>query len=108
MLKITRSFESALAEDEIVWSSGNRADETVENLSKFKKSKNNKSGNLTHVPTIKVTREPIFLNPGANEAFNYLKQAFIKASILWYFDLESNIRIETDILGYAIGRVFSQ
>ena len=52
--------------------------------------------------------EPMFLTSGAREAFNQLSQAFIKAPILWYFDLKCHIQIETNTLGYAIGRVLSQ
>ena len=49
-----------------------------------------------------------FFIPGARLAFTKLRQAFIKVSILYHFDLEYYIRIETDILGYAIGEVLSQ
>ncbi len=37
-----------------------------------------------------------------------MRQAFIKALILYYFDLKYYIWIETNILGYAIGEIFSQ
>ena len=63
----------------------------VVNLSKSKKSKNDKSGNSTCVPTIKATEEPIFLTSNTKEVFNYLRQAFIEAPILQHFDLESHI-----------------
>ena len=53
-------------------------------------------------------RESIFLTSGAREAFNQLRQAFIKAPILRHFDPECHIRIETDASGYAIGGVLSQ
>ena len=49
-----------------------------------------------------------FLTPKARAVFNRLQLAFTKAPILWYFDLECYIRIETDELGYAIGCVLSQ
>ena len=49
-----------------------------------------------------------FLTPEARLTFTQLRQTFIKASILHYFDLESYIRIETDASGYAIGGVLSQ
>ena len=52
--------------------------------------------------------EPIFLTPGAKEAFNQLRQAFTKATIFQHFDLECHIQIETDTSGYAIGGVLSQ
>ena len=52
--------------------------------------------------------EPIFLTSGAREAFNWLKQAFTKATIVCHFDLKYYIQIETDASGYAIGGVISQ
>ena len=54
------------------------------------------------------TEEPKFLTSDAREAFNHLKQAFTKAPILRYFDLELHIRIETDTSAYSIGGVLSQ
>ena len=57
---------------------------------------------------IKATEEPIFLIPGAREAFNQLRQAFTKALIFQHFDLECHIRIETDTSGYTIERVLNQ
>ena len=75
------------------------------NLSKSKKSKNTKFGIQTHIG---ATREPIFLTPGAKKAFNQLRQVFIKAPILWHFDPECHIRIETNTLSYTISGVLSQ
>ena len=68
-------------------------------------SKNVMSKIQTH---IKATGEPTFLNTVAKRAFNKLRQAFTKASILQYFDLECHIRIETVALGYVIRKVLSQ
>ena len=48
-----------------------------------------------------------FLTPEARLAFTQLRQAFVKAPILHHFDPESNIRIETDALGYIIDCVLS-
>ena len=48
-----------------------------------------------------------FLTPEARLAFTRLRQAFVEAPILHHFDPESHIRIETDVLGYAIGSVLS-
>ena len=79
-----------------------RANETVVNLSKNKKSKN-----LTYI-NIGATRKLNFLTPNAKKAFNQLRLIFIKAPILRHFDLESHIRIKTDALCYAIGGVLSQ
>ena len=88
---------------EIIGGGEGRANETVVDLSKNKKSRK-----LTHVPNIGAIREPNFLTPNAKKAFNHLRLAFIKAPILWHFNLKSHIRIETDALSYAIGRVSSQ
>ena len=49
-----------------------------------------------------------FLTFGARLAFTELRQAFLKAPILHHFDPERHIWIETDALGYAIGKILSQ
>ena len=49
-----------------------------------------------------------FFTPKTRLAFTQLRQAFVKASILHHFDLESYIRIKTNASGYAIGGVLSQ
>ncbi len=49
-----------------------------------------------------------FLTADARRAFTKLRQAFLEAPILNYFDPERHIRIETDALGYAISGVLSQ
>ena len=49
-----------------------------------------------------------FLTLRAKLAFTKLRQAFLEASILYHFDPEHHIRIETDVSGYAIYGVFSQ
>ena len=56
----------------------------------------------------KKTVQSDFLTPRAKLAFAELRQAFIKAPILYHFDPERHIRIETDASGYAIGGVLSQ
>ena len=79
-------------DDEVVGGvGGGRADETAKNSSKSKKSKNEKSGNLT-CTNIGAMGEPTFLTPGARKAFNLLKQAFTEAPILRHFDPECHIR----------------
>ena len=49
-----------------------------------------------------------FFTPEAKLVFIQLRQAFVKALIFHYFDPKSHIRIETDVLGYAISGVLSQ
>ena len=65
--------------NEIVDVDTDRAYKTVLNL--FNLSKNNKFKNLTRLPNIGAIKEPIFLSLNTKKALNYLKQAFIKASI---------------------------
>ena len=48
-----------------------------------------------------------FFTPRAKLAFTQLRQAFLKAPILYHFDPERHIQIETDVSSYAIGGVFS-
>ena len=81
MLKITGLSNLALKvfkadNNKIVDNSDGRANKTVMNS-----FKNNKSRNLICMPNIKAIRELIFLSTNAKKTFNYLKQAFIKASI---------------------------
>ena len=49
-----------------------------------------------------------FLTSEARLAFTQLRQAFIEAPILHYFDLKSHIRIETNASGYAINCILIQ
>ena len=74
-------------------------------LAKLKK-KLSKSGNLPHFNA--KENEPSFLTFNTKMAFNRLQLAFIKAPILWYFDLKYYIWIETNISSYAIGDMLSQ
>ena len=43
----------------------------------------------------------------AKRAFNQLRQAFTKESILQHFDLEQYIQVKTDASGHAFDRVLS-
>ena len=84
MLKTTRSSDNLAlkafkADGNEVVDSGGRADKTIVDLSKSKKSKNKKSKNLTRIG---ATGKPTFLTPGTKEVFNRLRQVFIKALIL--------------------------
>ena len=49
-----------------------------------------------------------FCTHGAKLAFTKLRQTFVKSSILYHFNSECHIQIETDASGYTIDRVFSQ
>ena len=50
----------------------------------------------------------MFFTDDVKRAFTKLRQAFIEALILNYFDSERHIQIETDTLGYAISEMLSQ
>ena len=76
-------------------------------ISKSEKSKKPlKSGNSPNFDATEIGSS--FLTPGARETFNCLQLAFTEAPILWHFDPECHIQIETDTLGYAIGDMLSQ
>ncbi len=49
-----------------------------------------------------------FLTIVAKNAFIHLQKAFIKAPILYYFDIKPYICYETDASGYTISRVLNQ
>ena len=78
--------------------------------SKFQKlaksgKKLSKSGNSSNFDTKK--NGPSFLTPNTRMAFNCLRLAFTKAPILWHFDSECHIWIETNTSNYAIGGMLS-
>ena len=78
-------------------------------LSKSKNEKSKKPSKSRNSPNFDTTKAgPSFLTSQARAAFNRLRLAFNKAPILWHFDLEYHIRIEIDVLGYAICGVLSQ
>ena len=77
-----------------------RINKTFVNLFKI-----NKSQKLTCIPNIGAIKKPIFLIFNAIKAFNFLKQAFIKALIFRQFNLKSYIWIVTDVSGYVIDKV---
>ena len=52
--------------------------------------------------------ETDFFTPKARLAFTQLRETFIEASILYYFNPKSHIRIETEALSYAIGDILTQ
>ena len=75
--------------------------------SKGKKSK--KPPKIGNTPNFNAKDTgPSFLTPKARSALNLLRLAFIEVPILWYFNPECHIYIETNALGYAIGSVLSQ
>ena len=93
LLKTTKLSNSAPkpgAHNNEVVKGGGKVDDR--NLSK--KPKNIKSGIRT---CIGVIEESTFLTFDAKEAFNQLRQAFIKVPIFQYFDLECYIWIETNL-----------
>lgn len=75
-----RSFK--IDDNKIVKNVSGRANKTVKNLSKPKKSQNYKIRNLTNILNIRITKKFIFLNPSTKKVFNYLRQKFIKTPII--------------------------
>ena len=69
---------------------------------------NDRIENLSRSIKVKNSSGTDFLTSGTKEAFSCLWKAFIKAPILRHFDPKCHIQIETNALGYAICRVFSQ
>ena len=106
MLKTTGSSvasASRIDDGEVVGSRGPGRSDTSRKSAKSKsRSKSGHLGNNNNLEECK------FLTPNAREAFNRLRQAFIKAPILRHFNPDCHIRIETDASGYAIGGVLSQ
>ena len=88
--------------------SGGKVDDKVGK----KGHKMSKSKNLFQSKKSSMSKKVVgfsdFLNPGAKLMFTKLKQALLKDLILYYFDLEHNIRIKTEVSGYAIGGVLTQ
>ena len=60
------------------------------------------------MPNIQIMKELIFIIFDAKKVFNYLKQAFIKVLILYYYDPKSHIWVKTNRSSYVIRRVLSQ
>ncbi len=89
--------------------SGADGGRSIENLSTVTKLTKSKKSDLPKASYAKVNSSGTdFLTPKAKKAFIHLRNAFTKAPIFRHFDLEYHIRIKTDALGYAIGRVLSQ
>ena len=76
------------ADDNKVVGVGGRANKMFKILFRAKNLKNKKFKNGTY---IKAVEKLFFLIFDAKKAFNHFWQAFIKASILQYFDLKSYI-----------------
>lgn len=78
ILKTNRSSKALVlktfkADDNKVANVGNRVDKIFRNLLNSKKSKNNKSGDLTRVLNIKATRKSMFLTFDTKNVFNRLR-----------------------------------
>lgn len=78
ILKTNRSSKALVpktfkADNNKVAKVGNKVDKIFRNLPNSKKSKNNKSGNLTRVLNIKAIRKSMFLTFDTKNAFNRLK-----------------------------------
>ena len=69
---------------------------------------NSKDKMIKRSPSKNSNKTTSYLTPEARLAFTKLRKILTKALILQHFDLESHIRIETDVSDYAIGGVLSQ
>ena len=87
---------------------GKLKDQKLSKSQKLAKSRKklSKNGNLLIFDTRKA--RSTFLTSNTKTAFNYLRLAFIKASILWYFDPKCYFCCKTNILGYVISIVLKQ
>lgn len=56
----------------------------------------------------KTQRSPDSLTPKAKPAFIKLRHVFVKTPVLYHFNSKRYIRIETNILGSAIGGILNQ
>ena len=89
--------------NKVVSNNSSRTNKIIVNL-----SKNNKFERLMYMPNIKAIEKSIFLISNTKKAFNYLRQTFIKALILQYFNFKSFFQIEINVSVYIINRVLSQ
>lgn len=64
---------------------------------------------LANVKTpIKASKNANFLTPKAKLTFLQLREVFIKAFIIYYFDLKCYIWIKIDTFDYSIDGILSQ
>ena len=77
---------------------GDEVEKKEQKTSKSKKSSKSK----------KTVGSSDFFTLRAKLKFIKLRQVFLQALIFYHFELEDHIRIEIDVSGYAIGRLFSQ
>ena len=88
--------------NDVVRGGDNRTDKTVVDSSL---SKNKKSRKSTCILNIEAIGKPNFSTSNTKKAFSHFWLAFIEASILQHFNLESYIRIEINASSYAIDGV---
>ena len=86
----------------------NPSTSTRSNKAGYLTSRGAKRGGNNTKKVVKAARGFNYLTSVTKKTFNYLRHAFPQAPILQHFDPEWHIRIETDALGYAIGRVLTQ
>ena len=105
-----KTSSNKVASDNIV--DGGEATNSTKRKNQAKTTKSKilvKSKNHDFLPHFKNRKAGAgFFTFAAKLTFIQLRQAFIKAPILYHFDLESHIGLEIDILGYAIGSVLSK
>ncbi len=100
----TQATESEKNQDTLANAGGGIGiDRDIKNLLSVVKSAKSKKLNFA-----KANSGTDFLIPKTKKAFIHLQKAFTKAPIFRHFDPKYHIRIETDVLGYAISGVLSQ
>ena len=77
-------------------------------MAKSKKLIDAKKIEASRAKNLNLDQSGMFIAVNAKKAFTKLRQAFVEAPILNYFDLERHIQIEMNALGYTIGGIFSQ
>lgn len=80
----------------------------MENLSNVKKLAKSKLSDLAKDFTLAKPSLTDSLTPKAQMAFIYLQKVFIKAAILYHFESEHYICIETNTLDFAISEILNQ
>ena len=80
----------------------------VKKTAKSKKWIRAKKAKVSRAKNLSLSQLVTFFTADPKRAFTKLRQAFVEAPILNYFDSEGHIQIKMDALSYAISGIFSQ
>ena len=81
---------------------------TKKRIGKDYLSSNHVSNAVSNIVSNFATNISNYLTPDAKRVFDQLRQAFTKTPILYHFDPEQYIRVETNASGHTIDEVLSQ